>query len=38
MLKVITDILLKVELNTNKSYHHVIHHSWHSVDSGVKYQ
>jgi len=38
MLYVITDILLKVALNTNKIDHYVIHHSWYSVESGIKYQ
>jgi hypothetical protein len=38
MLYVITDILLKVVLNTNKTGHHVIGYNWHIVESGTKHQ
>ena len=38
MLHFIADNLLKVALNTNKTGHHVIHHNWHIVESGIKYQ
>ena len=46
MLYVIPDTLLKVELNTNKTGHHVIlytdtnhvmHYNWHIVESGAKH-
>ena len=35
MLYVITNTLLKVLLNTNKTVQHIIHNSWNIVDSGV---
>ena len=35
MFYVITDTLLKVSLNTNKTGHHVLHHNY-IVESGVK--
>ena len=35
MLYVITNTLLKVSLNTNKTVRHIIHNSWNIVDSGV---
>jgi hypothetical protein len=38
MLYVITDKLLKVVLNTNKTGHHVIGYTWHIVESGTKHQ
>jgi hypothetical protein len=38
MLYVITDVLLKVALNTNKTGHHVIHYNWDIVESGTKNQ
>jgi hypothetical protein len=34
----ITDTLLKVSLNTNKTGHHVLHYTWHIVESVVKHQ
>ena len=37
-LSIITDTLLKVALNTNKTGHHVIHHNWHIVESDIKHQ
>ena len=38
MLYVITDTLLKVSLNTNKTGHHVLRYTWHIVESVVKHQ
>jgi uncharacterized integral membrane protein len=38
MLYVITDILLKVAFNTNKTGHHVICYTWHIIGSGVQHQ
>jgi hypothetical protein len=38
MLSVLTDTLLKVALNTNKTGHHVIRYNWHIFESGVKHQ
>jgi len=38
MLYAITDILLKVALNTNKTGHQVIRYTRHIVESGVKHQ
>jgi len=38
MLSAITDILLKVALNTNKTGHHVIRYNWYIVKSGIKHQ
>ena len=38
MLYVITDILLKELLNTNKSCHHVLRYAWHIVESVIKHQ
>jgi hypothetical protein len=29
---------LKVSLNTNKSGHHVLHYTWHIVESVAKHQ
>jgi hypothetical protein len=34
----LTDTLLKVSLNTNKTGHHVLHYTWHIVESVVKHQ
>jgi hypothetical protein len=36
MLSIITDILLKVALTTNKTGNHVISYNWHIVESGAK--
>jgi len=36
MLFILTDILLKVALNTIKTGHHVIHYYWHIVESDHK--
>ena len=36
MLYVITDTLLKVSLNTNKTGHSVLRYAWHIVESVVK--
>jgi hypothetical protein len=33
MFYAITDTLLKVSLNTNKTGHHVLRYTWHSVES-----
>ena len=33
MFYVITDTLLKVSLNTNKTGHHVLRYTWHIVES-----
>ena len=40
MLYVITDMLLKVSLNTKKTVHHAMHerYSQHIVESGVQHQ
>jgi len=38
MLNIITDILLKVVLITNKTGQHVISYNWNSVESGIKHQ
>ena len=38
MFYVIPDTLLKVSLNTNKTGHHVLHYTWHIVESVVKHQ
>ena len=38
MLYVVSDTLLKVMLNTNKTGHHVLHYTWLIVESGVKHQ
>jgi len=38
MLYIITDILLKVVLNTNKTVHHAIRNSRHIVESDVKHK
>jgi len=38
MLYVITDIMLKVTLNTNKTDNHVICYNLHIVESGIKHQ
>jgi len=38
MLYVITDILLKVALNTNKTGNHLIPYNSHIVESGVKHE
>ena len=38
MFYVILDTLFKVALNTNKIDHHVLHYTWHIVESGVKHQ
>ena len=38
MLYVITDILLKVALNTNKTGHHVIGYTLHIVESDTEHQ
>ena len=38
MLYVITDTLLKVVLNTNKTGHSVLRSTWHIVESVVKHQ
>jgi hypothetical protein len=37
---IITDILLKVVLNTNKTGHHVVHVccNWHAVESVLQHQ
>ena len=37
MLNDITDVLLKVALNPNKTGHHVIHYNGHIVESGAKH-
>jgi hypothetical protein len=37
MLYIITDISLKVILNTNKTGHHVIRYNWHIVESGIQH-
>jgi len=37
MLSVITETLLKVALDTNKTGHHVISYNWHIVESGIKH-
>ena len=37
-LYVIPDTLLEVSLNTNKTDHHVIRYTWHTVESVVKRQ
>ena len=37
-LYVIPDTLLKVLLNANKTGHHVICYTWHTVESVVKHQ
>ena len=38
MLYVISDTLLKVSLNTNKTGHHVARYTWYIVESVVKHQ
>ena len=38
MLYVKPDTLLKVWLDTNKTGHHVIHYTWHIVESVDKHQ
>jgi len=38
MLYVITDILLNMALNTNKTGHHVIHYNLNIVESGIKHE
>ena len=38
MLYFITDTLLKVSLNINKTDHHVLRYTWHIVESVVKHQ
>ena len=38
MFYAITDTLLKVSLNTNKTGHHVILYNCHIVESGIKHQ
>jgi hypothetical protein len=38
MFYAITDTLLKVLLNTNKTGHHVIRYTWHIVESVIKHQ
>jgi hypothetical protein len=38
MLYVITDILLKVLLNTNETGSHVLRYAWHIVESVAKHQ
>jgi len=38
MLYILTDILLKVALNTIKTGHHVIHYYWRIVQSRTKHQ
>jgi hypothetical protein len=38
MLYVITDTLLKVSLNTNKTGHHILRYTWHIIESGIKHQ
>jgi len=38
MLSVITETLLKVALDTNKTGHHVISYNCHIVESGVKHK
>ena len=38
VLYIITDILLKVVWNTNKTDHQVIIYTWHIVESGIKHQ
>jgi len=38
MLYILTDILLKVVLNTNKTGHHVLHYNWLIVESGIKHK
>ena len=37
MFYVIPDTFLKVSLNTNKTGHHVLRYTWHSVESDVKH-
>jgi hypothetical protein len=38
MLYIVSDTMLKVALNTNKTGHHVINYNWHIVESGLKHQ
>ena len=38
MFYVISDTLLKVLLNTNKTGHHVVRYTWHNVESVIKHQ
>ena len=38
MFYAITNILLKVAFNTNKTGHHVVRYTWHIVESGAKHQ
>ena len=38
MLYVIPDTMLKVSLITIKTGHHVLHYTWHIVESVVKHQ
>ena len=38
MFYVITDTLLKVLLNTNKTGHYVLPYTWHIVEGVVKHQ
>ena len=38
MFYAITDTLLKVSLNTNKTGHHVLHYIWHIIASVDKHQ
>jgi hypothetical protein len=37
MFYVVTDTLLKVLLNTNKTGHHVLRYTWHIVESVVRH-
>ena len=36
ILYIITDILLKVVLNTNKNGHHVIRYNWHIIEGAKR--
>ena len=38
MSYIITDMLLKVALHTNKTGHQVIRYTWHIVETGIKHQ
>ena len=38
MLYVITDTLLKVSINTNKTGHHILCYTWHIVESDFQHQ
>ena len=38
MIYAITDILLKVAFNTNKTGHHILRYAWHIVENVIKHQ